>query len=362
MSADRYDAVIAGAGIAGSACAAMLAAAGLRVAVVDGRSEEKVGARWVNAVPEQAFDDAGLARPEGAERCASGHRVVIASPSARVRLRFEEHGVVEVDMRLLGERLRRDARQAGVTFHFGDRMTGFEQERGRLRAVEAGGRTLRAPLFVDASGLPAALRRAVFPRWPSVARMHICTAAQAVFEIGDRAGTEEFLAREGMTSGEALARTGVAGGFSILNVRVDLEDGHVAVLTGSVQDEPARPNGTQLLDAFVAAQPWLGPRRFGGAGAIPLRRPYARLGSPGLALLGDAACMTFAVHGSGIATGLRAARALVDAVTSNAADPGSEKATWSYAARWHRELGGVLLAYDVVRRVTQRMSREELEE
>ncbi len=359
---DAFDVVVVGAGIAGSACAGMLAHAGLKVAVVDGRPEELAGPRWANAVPDKAFDDAGVARPEGAERLASGHRFFVASPSAAVRLPIEDHGVVEVDMRLLGERLRSDARAAGVVFHFGERIAGVEVAQRRVRSVESGRHALRAPLFVDASGLPAVLRKAAFPGWPDVAREHICTAAQAVFEIADVRACEAFLEREGMQPGEVLAKTGVAGGFSILNVRVDLQGGHVAVLTGSVQDAPDRPSGTRLLEDFVKAQPWLGPRRFGGASAIPIRRPYARLGAPGLALLGDSGCMNFSAHGSGIAVGLRAARTLADAVTAHALDPGSERATWSYASRWHRASGGLLLAYDVVRRVTQAMSRDDLEQ
>ncbi|MEI8256151.1 MAG: hypothetical protein WCJ30_10820, partial [Deltaproteobacteria bacterium] len=173
---------------------------------------------------------------------------------------------------------------------------------------------------------------------------------------------QRILALKRFKSGEVLAKTGVAGGFSILNVRVDLHDGHVGVLTGSVQDSPGRPSGTKLLEEFVRAQPWLGSRRFGGAAAIPLRRPYARLGAPGLALLGDAGCMNFSAHGSGIAVGLRAARMLSDAVSAHSLDPGSERATWSYASRWHQDSGGLLLAYDVVRRVTQQMSRDDLEQ
>jgi hypothetical protein len=70
--------------------------------------------------------------------------------------------------------------------------------------------------------------------------------------------------------------------------------------------------------------------------------------------------MMFCGHASGIATGLRAARHLADAVTAGR-DPGDPRSTWRYAARYHRAQGGILLAYDVIRRATQRLTREESE-
>lgn len=360
MSDGNFDAVVVGAGIAGSACAGMLARAGLSVALLDARSEEHAGPRWINAVPAAAFAAVGIAAPTGPELYASGHSFVLASPSAAVNVAIEDHGVIEVDMRHLGARLRRDAREAGVAMRFASTVDRVHVEDGRVRAVETGRDTLRAPLFVDASGMRAVLRRAAFPRWPAIDRAHLCAASQFVFAVADRAGAERYLERNGARAGVTVARTGVAGGFSILNVRVDLDAGEVCALTGSVQDEPGRPSGAAILDAFVKENPWIGARLFGGSGAIPLRRPYARLSAPGLALLGDAACMMFCAHGSGIATGLLAARLLADIVSAGG-DPGAPSVTWRYAARYHRAHGGVLLAYDVIRRATQRLTREESE-
>ncbi len=74
--------------------------------------------------------------------------------------------------------------------------------------------------------------------------------------------------------------------------------------------------------------------------------------------MGDAACMTFAGHGSGIGTSLFAARALTDAVRSGG-DPGAAETTWRYAAKVHHTQGGLLLAYDLIRRMTQQLTAEE---
>ena len=358
MHATSFDAIVAGGGIIGTAAAGMLARAGLRVLLLDAREEGSAGPRWINGVPGRAFDDAGVPRPTGEELHAAGHTFTLVSPSSTTRVFLDDHGVLEVDMRHLGARLRDEARKAGATLRFEARVSRVDVEAGRIRSLEARGTTFRAALFVDATGLPAVLRRARFPSWPSVRRADLCSASQVVFDIADRAGAERWLSRERATSGKVVARVGVAGGFSVVNVRVDLDAGLVSILTGSVQDVSGRPSGTRLLEALVAENPWIGRRRFGGSGAIPLRRPYARLGAPGLALVGDAGCLAFAGHGSGIGTGLVSARLLADVVSASS-DPGAPRTTWRYAAKVHHTQGGLLLAYDLLRRASQALTSEE---
>jgi flavin-dependent dehydrogenase len=68
----------------------------------------------------------------------------------------------------------------------------------------------------------------------------------------------------------------------------------------------------------------------------------------------------FPVHGSGVGSGLVAARILAEAI-AGFDDPGCERATWAYQAAFHRERGGVHAAYDVMRRATQRLDARTLD-
>ena len=88
----------------------------------------------------------------------------------------------------------------------------------------------------------------------------------------------------------------------------------------------------------------IGPRVFGGSGAIPLRRTHDRLAGDRVALLGDAACQVFPAHGSGVAAGLLAARLLAD--TLAAGGPIGD-----YAVAWQRRHGGVSAFFDDFRRM-----------
>jgi flavin-dependent dehydrogenase len=223
-----------------------------------------------------------------------------------------------------------------------------------------------ARLFVDASGLVAALRREVPSLEASceqVGAEDLCVAAQEVRHVTDEEAAAAWLERHSASVGQTLAWTGLNGGFSVLNVRVSPGMKHVGILTGSIVGSPF-PSGRRILDSFVKEEGWIGEKVFGGSRAIPLRRPYTRLISPGVALLGDAACQVFTAHGSGIGIGLIAGRMLADAAIEAVAageDPGSLTGLWRYPTRFHRRWGGLLASTDVFRRFSQCLSEDDLE-
>lgn len=362
-----FDAVIVGAGSTGSAAAFHLAGAGLRVALVEARSLGQAGARWVDDISPWMFDRAGVARPEPPEKRCDLVPVTFVSPSGTSRLRVGSRPMWGVDLRLLVERLQRAARDCGVVTFDRARLDGLALVDGRpavlaLTDADQTSVQLRARLFVDASGMAQALIRRMpraARRWPALRSVEVCSAAQQVRGVIDRAGAAAFLERSGIPAGHVLTQIGLCGGFSTLAITVEPSMEAVEILTG-VTDDGAHGTGPSLLADFVRTQPWIGPVVFGGAGRIPIRRPYDRLGVPGLALLGDAGCQSFPAHGSGVGSGLIAAKILAESVTGGG-DPGGLEATWRYQAAFHRERGGVHAAYELVRRASQSLSRPGIE-
>ncbi len=347
----KVDVAVIGAGTAGASAAYHCARRGLSVACLDGRPLEQAGARWVNGVPAWAFDEAGLARPEAPERLGGDHPFHILAGWGPRRVTVTGSGVLEVDMRLLVGRLQRLASEAGA------RLLGEVRVSGRQgRRLETTGPAVEAEVIVDASGLGGAglVDTAPVPPWD------ICTAAQEVRDVVDRDAALAWVRSHEAEPDETLCFTGVAGGYSIVNVRTDGEG--VSILTGSI---PAMgfPSGRALLDRFVEEHPWVGDRRFGGARPIPLRRPEDRPDRPldgeaTLVLLGDAGCQLFTAHGSGIAAGLLAASDLAEAL---AAAPDGRAGARRYAVQWMRRRAPTLAAYDVFRRYSASLAAEDIE-
>jgi flavin-dependent dehydrogenase len=330
-----FDVIVVGAGSSGAAAAALLAERGLRVGCVERRPLAEAGARWVNGVPRMAFSEAGIALPgpdESDGRPAPFHLV-----AAGGRALLPEHDVIDVDMRKLVARLQVRAHAAGVTFH--DETTVLGRD-GDTVATTAG--PLTAHWFVDASGLAGAR----LLDQPRVARHDLCAAAQEVRGLTDVRAAEAFFEAHGVARGEVLGMVGVAGGYSVLNVRLR-HDGLLGILTGSIPSL-GFPSGKTMIDAFVAQHAWVGERVFGGSGAISLRRPHDRLASDRVALLGDAGCQVFPAHGSGVAAGLVAARLLADTLARG----GTLR---DYEIAWQRRHGGVFAFFDVFRRWNQQV-------
>jgi len=344
----QVDIAVIGAGSTGAATALLCARRGLSVLCLDRASLSDAGAHWVNGVPALAFDVAGIARPRGAELLAHGADFHLLAGWGPERLVLRGHDLMEVDMRRLVTRLQDEAMAAGVRFEENTRVHGFDGV-----SLQTSSGAISARWIIDASGLCGA-RLLAHPR---PAGTDICTAAQEVRRITDARAARRFCLENGVPPGATICFSGIEGGYSILNIRVELgekpgENDTVSLLAGSI---PAcgHCSGRAILREFMAHHSWVGDMIFGGARAIPLRRPYANLYRDNVAVIGEAACQVFAAHGSGIGAGMIAARVLADALADGRGLAGYEK-------DWQRLYGGLFAGYAAIRKYTQKLSVEDL--
>lgn len=377
----EFDAVVVGAGTAGSNAAYQLAMRGLSVALIERRTLASAGAQWHNGVLDWQFERAGLRPSAPPERSTPVPRLHMFDSAGRHAFTMEEPPTVAANMSLLGDRLRTLAADHDVQMFDnatdmdvrleGDRIVsiGLRARNAEPRNAEPGAELstadgsatseklqFDATLFVDASGRHGALRKhsPLLQRWcPTVRGDELCSASDFRFEIADRTGADCFLDRHGASPGETITSVGNAGGFSTISITVADGLDQVSILVGCLANG-RYGTGPRMLDAVRRSNPWIGEPRSGGSGVIPLRRPYSRFTAPGLALVGDSACQVFPAHGSGIGFGLIAGRMLAEAVTASSppADIGDETTLWSYQADFQREFGGALAAYDGLRRMT----------
>ena len=164
----RFDVAIVGAGTAGAGAAWQCARRGLRVVCLDARPLAEAGARWVNGVARWLLEAAEIPLPRGEElRGEDGPFHLIAGWGPE-RVIIRERGVLELDMRLLVERLQAMAVNAGAELRGGVRVLGRVGDR-----LDTSDGPLRADVFIDASGLAGARLLDT----PTVARAHLCAAA-----------------------------------------------------------------------------------------------------------------------------------------------------------------------------------------
>jgi len=337
-----YDVAVIGLGTAGAAAASLCAQNGLRVVGLESGALTRAGARWVNAVPGWHFDQATIARPTGPELLGNGGTMHLVAGWGPTRVRLRTSDVLEVDMRALVQRLQDDASRAGAHIRGDVRV-----QRVTDTGVETSSGPVDARWIVDASGL-AGLRLLVQQRPEPT---NICVAAQGVHQITDREAAHDFFAKHDVPVGETLCFSGIAGGYSIVNVRLHADE--VFLLTGSVPADGV-PSGPELLASFCSTHPWVGERLFGGQRALPLQRPPAFVGRDRVAAIGDAASQVYGPHGSGIGQQLMAARILAEQFASGAGPDG-------YNMQWQRERGGLLASVDLFRRFSQYLKPDDLQ-
>lgn len=357
--------VVVGAGSAGANVAGQLARRGRSVLLLERRPLERAGADWSNGVVRWQLELAGVAMPSAAERTdEDGQTVHLRTPDDEPGVVIDENPLAGVDMGRFTDRLRADARAAGVEVV--DRVGAVQvvERDARVVAVETtgeGDRRLRAEaaLFVDASGLRGALREqsSVLRPWcPPLRPDERCSASDALFTVRDVDAARRQYEAWGAAPGDAVNVLGAAGGFSTRAITLSPDARQVRVLVGCLADRRF-PGAARMLAAVRAAHAWIGEPLHSGAGIIPLRRPFSRFTAPGLALVGDAASQVFPAHGSGVGVGLIAGSTLAE-VVDGAADPGAEEVTWRYQAEFQRRIGADLAFYDGFRRHTSRMGTD----
>ncbi len=351
MSHD-VDVLIIGLGTAGAAAARACARKGLRVLGVDARPLHEAGARWLNGVPTWTFDEAEVPRPTGEELAGEGHAFHMVAGWGPGKITVPSAELLEVDMRLLVKRLQADALTAGA------RLNGEEKARAwELQPDPEGGAVVRtshgtyaARVVVDASGLTGV----PFAPPPAVSSKELCVAAQEVRDIADLSAARAFFEGHGVRPGDTLCFTGVTGGYSIVNVRLDEARGVACILTGAIPGS-GHMSGPGLVRAFAERHAWMGATRFGGSRAIPLMPPLARLDHGPLVRIGDSARQVFAAHGSGIGAQMLAAHLLAGVLASNGTP-------WDYTRKWQTTWGGHFCGSVAFARFSRALEPEALRE
>ena len=159
-----YDVVIVGACTAGTYFAGLLARRGLNVLVIDRDKEEDLAKRLdIIHFTRDSFQEFGVEpSSEGDPEFVRNFHVCYGKSALNNHLKTNYINVAVLHLPLFIKRLRKDAIASGAHFRFGTAFRSLRYENGRIAGiVTAEGEQIPARLVVDASGIPAAVRRTV---------------------------------------------------------------------------------------------------------------------------------------------------------------------------------------------------------
>jgi len=357
-----FDVIVAGGNVAGASTAINLASKGLGVALVERRSQARIGSRSCgDGIERYQFEKLGLPIPEGEFLLREVEHAYLNSPDRKTRLRGETAGIT-IDRFAFNQYLVAQALDAGVQMI--DRMeaTGPIIEEGHVvgvhcRPVRDGDAfRIRAPVTVDASGWRARLRMAVPADWPVAEVVPHHEMALAYREERLRPEPVEELLVEATFDFE-IAPQGLYWVADRTETLVNVGIG--------MQWVPGIPNPrTQVRKEILPKYPGMANTTEirSGAGVIPNRRPIDCPVGPGIVAIGDAACQVQPLTGSGIGASIYAAGLLseVVAVALETTKTPSTDDLFPYAHRYHTSYGVDQAANQMFRVSLQALTNAQL--
>lgn len=332
------DALVIGAGPAGSASAALLAEAGWRVVAIDRAMfpREKPCSEYMNPEAVRMLDHLGVT----ASLCSAGAAAlsgssVTSARGSRLVGRFPEGQGLSIARRELDQALVGAARARGVEVLEGTSLERLEMEGDRITGAMVRGRDgdlrrVRAQLTVGADGLRSRVARALGGQhlgWP--ARVAFVAHVAGVPGMADRA--------EMHVSGQGYVGLNAIGG-GVTNVALVVPQRRAALAAGRVE-----AYFMEELDRFPGVRGRVQAERI--VREVLVTGPFAararRVTAPGVLLVGDAADFFDPFTGEGICAALTGANLVAHALGSARGNGAAiDRGLADYrGARWRRFAG-----------------------
>jgi len=361
---NTFDVIVVGAGTGGCLAAKTVAEAGNKVCMVDQKTEQKIGDKVCgDAIGKHHFDSIKLAHPSGAELDQKIEGIQVYSPDMETVVYVKGEGVhgYLVNRQLFGQRLVKDAKDAGVTLLDSTIVTEPIIKNGYVVGVSAknpktGNKlSLSAKVIVDASGHSAVLRKKLPPEFGIETEVKDEDVEVCYREIRE---VKETISDPGFCK-IYLDLKRFPGGYcwifpkSPTTVNVGLG---VAMTKGF-------PNPKKLYQKFILPMPlFKGSRALtGGGGLVPTRRPLSSMVGNGLVIVGDAACQVNPIHGGGIGSsmmgGVKAGEVIIKALEKGDV---SREVLWPYTGMFMELYGAKQAGLDVFRMLLQRLTNKEM--
>jgi len=360
----KYDVVVVGAGTAGCIAAKTAAEAGLKVCVVERKSQKEIGKKICgDALGEHHLRALGLSPPQHGEieRRIEGVRIYSPDLETVFTVRHEDFSGYLLNRWLFGQWLLKLALDEGIVLYDSTLCLKPIVERGYVVGVSA--RNLKTgekvrfegKTVVDASGFLAVVRRKL-PREMMIENEISKEDVEACYreirqlkqESPDKSFCEIYLNQQVSPGGytwifyKGGAKVNVGLGVCMRsNFPNPKRQLYEHVLTNPLFE------GSLLLDS--------------GAWYDPTRRPLDNMVGNGVIITGDAACLVNPIHGGGIGpsmlSGYLAGKTIVEALEKGDV---SQRGLWAYNVRYMKDYGTKQAGLDIFRLLLIKCKDEDL--
>lgn len=345
--------IIVGAGIGGLVCAWKLGELGHDVEVFEkSPSLEDMRYDWHDDLTPTIFDTLGIKPPK--EHFEKPDWTFV-TPFDKAQLFVP----AKPDMRDIGvERKPLNAllyslAQKHAKIAFGKTVTAPVVKDGYVTGVVLDGENLLCDLVIDSAGVSSPVRSKLPAEFavPAPQPHEIFYAYRAYFN------RVEGQSPDGPYSHRVYLKHLGEKGISWCSL--DHNPDRVDVLVGRV-GELSKGTLERALADLKLKNKWLGDKvlRGGIVSKIPVRAPLAKFVANGYAAIGDAACMTIPMLGSGIASAMKAALILTETV-KNAPDM-SVKSLWNYQVKVFKDFGAKHCGIEVIKNGLLKMSDDKV--
>ena len=350
---------VVGMGQGGMVAAIKLARYGASVTVYEKNDRDTVGYDWKDDITANVFDQCGIERPSRDIYCQKP-RWMFLSPNQQGSIWVPQLAPlveISIDRRGLCRHFADLLTEAGGTIRYGVCIRRLVLRDERVVGVETPEGEQLYDLVIDASGLNSALRGQLPARFgvqADVAAGDMMYGYRAFFDIPQDAATYN----PDIQCTGTVRHLGIEG-LAWCNRN---EQNHADVLVCRV----GKPLGAEEIDAHLAAlratHAILGPHCLSQR-QVPLgvRMGLATPVADGYVAIGDSACMTIPVMGSGIEMGMHGGAMLADWCYYRQVSDFTAANLWGFYYRYMRKYGVAFAAMDMVRRYALRLPCEDLD-
>ncbi len=316
--------------------AALAAKAGFEVTVIEQKPKNEVAYGWTDDMEAAALADAGLPKPP--EDCyVDSCTPVFVAPNSSKRVEITDAGEPQ-DLALKRRRfnawLEERAIDAGARIVYERRVEKALHDGKKIIGLQVdNGGAVSCDLLVDCGGVNSAIREQLADSFPITGRIDNGDKFFVRRTVFERPAGSEYKYKKQIY----LKHLGERG-ISWCNLAGDGKYADALIgRIGSLNDE----NYARALDDLKKDNSIIGGKVIcdGEKLQIPLRKPLPRMTLPGYVLLGDSACMTIPLIGSGMASSIRAAKMLADVISNPRGEAFSQENLYCYQLAFMKRIG-----------------------